>query len=243
MIVSVFNTKGGSGKTSTSTLLLSAIAKSNAEGNRAIKTIAMDTDPQGTLSAFFYRRAKSDRPDLAITHQIMNLQGKAPGFSSEEAQVHLRNCAEICDMLILDCAGSFDTSAAAAILVSDIVVVPAAMVTAEISVAIPIIRGINRTAEVHGLDVTACLAINREEPIPSKTQKALGQIVEEEDIPVLSTRIPRLGVIAEMISHGLYLHEMQGQGSSEKSLTRSLGKGAGLLGEISEHFNHNQQVA
>ena len=241
MIISIFNTKGGSGKTATATLLLSAIAEFNASSDAPVKTIVIDTDPQGTLSTFFARRANRQRPTLSIENRVVNLHAKANRLTNDKVHAILRDANKECDLLILDCAGSYDPDASAAILVSHLVIVPAALAMGEIGVALPIIHQMNTGAAAAGLPLRACLAINREEPIPSKSQKALSQIIEEEDVPRFETRVPRLGVIAEIVQHGLYLHEMQGLGSSEKSIAKSLTVARRFLAELSEQTIQNRE--
>lgn len=103
-IISILNPKGGSGKTTLSTNL------ARAYHDRGFKTLLVDSDPQGSASD--WHAAREDNPLPFVAYGNPDNLKALPGIASAY------------DLVIIDGAAKLEGMIAAAIKISDIILIP-----------------------------------------------------------------------------------------------------------------------
>lgn len=101
-IISFLNGKGGVGKT---TLVLNV---ATALGNKGYSVIAIDTDPQFSLSDFFHEKMSFDVVEADSENDIYKVKKNYASY----------------DFIIIDGAGSLNNISSAAVFMSDLVIMP-----------------------------------------------------------------------------------------------------------------------
>lgn len=230
MILMFFNTKGGAGKTTAALTFLASIADHNAKHKKQIKAKVFDTDPQGSLATFFERRIDLGLNDLSITANILDLKS-GDHISNDEARDLIVEAEEEADIVVVDCAGNFRDEAVNIIFAADLVLVPCSLIMLDADVAMPITQQVNDVAKTNESHAQAKILLTKTRAIASKSAKALREMITE-DYPTMKTEIRDLPALSEMASYGLYLHEMLGQGSSQKSLISGLKIAHALKDEV-----------
>jgi len=109
-IVTVFNQKGGCGKTMTTMQVGGAIAL------KGYKTLVVDMDPQGT-AAIWHSQAKAENPFPADVRSLAPLR--------ERMVNELSKLASEFDVIMIDCPPAIESSIPwSALLIADIAVIP-----------------------------------------------------------------------------------------------------------------------
>ncbi|WGL94092.1 ParA family protein [Arsenophonus nasoniae] len=101
-IISFLNGKGGVGKT---TLTLNV---ATALGNKGLTVIAIDTDPQFSLSDFYHKRMPFDLAEAESEKEIYKVKKNFDSY----------------DVVIIDGAGSLNSISSAAVFMSNLVIMP-----------------------------------------------------------------------------------------------------------------------
>lgn len=220
MIISLYSTKGGCGKSSTATLLCSAIAEYNLHNPEApLKTLVLDGDPQGSLLSFANKRAAIEADDMTISYQSLDLRMPSKAISKAIDEAH-----DLFDILILDCPGFYDKGIAEFLFVSDFVIVPTGLFQNDLDVALPTLQMLVKSAEQQQSDLKAVLSINRTNPSAKNAGFFAGEqraVIEGTKLPVLQTEIHSLEAIPAMHAYGLYLHELALQKYNKTSIKKA----------------------
>ncbi|WP_334473197.1 ParA family protein [Arsenophonus sp. PmNCSU2021_1] len=101
-IVSFLNGKGGVGKT---TLTLNV---ATALGNKGLTVIAIDTDPQSSLSDFYHKKMPFDLAEADSEKEVYKVKKNFDSY----------------DFIIIDGAGSLNSISSAAVFMSNLVIMP-----------------------------------------------------------------------------------------------------------------------
>ena len=247
MIISIYNSKGGVGKTSIGMLIASAIASYNSkEGVRPLKTLVIDTDPQGSMTSFFDKRADGNLESYGIHCESIDMksEGKNRVKVASAREIFAQRESEN-DIVLIDGAGFFSNEAAELCFDADIVLVPTALSPAETDVSIPLVDSFCDLARKYKRGVIVKLLVNRAEPIETLSARALREIIASANIARMSVELPAAPAMQLMHGSGRYLHElmaMRGEKTgSSKSLEKLHTKAMLLVKEINEVIVKSQE--
>ncbi|WP_423200756.1 ParA family protein (plasmid) [Cupriavidus sp. H19C3] len=201
-IVTVFNQKGGCGKTMTCMQLAAAFAL------RGHRTLLVDMDKQGT-STIWAGQAGADKPFPATVLSLAPLREKMLG----EIEKHAANY----DFIFIDCPPAIESSIPwAALNVSDLALIP----------VIPLLDNVWASREAKELARRA----KEENPslqtycIPSMSRrgnvfKACTEILQgDAEIPLLDHGLQQRNAYGESQMFGLSVHSVTGAGAAVKEV-------------------------
>ncbi|MGZ8287435.1 MAG: ParA family partition ATPase [Allosphingosinicella sp.] len=164
-IIAVLNPKGGSGKTTLATNLARACH------DRGLKTLLVDSDPQGSASDWHAARDDNPLPFLAY--------GKPENFKA------LPGIAEAYDYVLIDGAAKLTGMIAAALKVADSVLIPVQPSPYDIWAAADLVELIKTRQEVTGGTPQAAFLISRAIKRTVLSREILGALAEY-GLPVFS---------------------------------------------------------
>ncbi len=181
-IISLLNPKGGCGKTTLSTNL------ARAYHQQSLKTLLVDSDPQGSASDWHAAREDNPLPFIAY--------GNADNLKA------LPGIANAYDHVIIDGAAKLEGMIAAAIKVSDIILIPVQPSPYDIWAASDLVDLIKARQEVTNGKPRAAFIVSR-----AVKRTILGQeIVEalaEYDLPILDSCTTQRQIYPRTASQGL----------------------------------------
>ena len=186
MIIGVLNQKGGVGKTTISVNLAAALAVNN-------RVLLVDADPQG--SALAWSSLREREPLFPVV-----------GMAKPTLHRDLPSLARDYDIVVIDGAPRVNELARAAILASDLVLIPLQPSPFDIWASADTVQLI-REAQQYRPQIRAAFLINRriaKTAIGRDAGKALAQF---EDVPVLPMSIGQRVVFAESAARGLSVLE------------------------------------
>ena len=164
-IIAILNPKGGSGKTTLATNLARACH------DRGLKTLLVDSDPQGSASDWHAARDDNPLPFLAY--------GKPENFKA------LPGIAEAYDYVLIDGAAKLTGMIAAALKVADSVLIPVQPSPYDIWAAADLVELIKTRQEVTGGTPQAAFLISRAIKRTVLSREILGALAEY-GLPVFS---------------------------------------------------------
>ncbi|MDF3839863.1 ParA family protein [Cupriavidus basilensis] len=220
-IVTVFNQKGGCGKTMVSMQLAGSFAL------RGYRTMVVDMDKQGT-STIWAGQASAERPFPATVISLAPLREKLIGELAKHAELH--------DIILIDCPPAIESSIPwAALNISDLALIP----------VIPLMDNVWASREAKELARRA-----REENselqtycVPSMGRrgnvfKACTEILQEDsDIPLLATGLQQRNAYGESQMFGLSVHGVAGASAAVKEVEELATVVLGRLGIESKQKN------
>lgn len=187
MIVGVFNTKGGVGK---STMALNLAAGLALEGR---DVLAVDGDRQGTLMAAIRQRAEGGiSPALAVAHFV-----DGPLLRSQVLQAVGKY-----DDIIIDAGGRDSTAMRAGLMVADVVIVPFLPRSFDVWAVNDIAQLVQEARSMRdGLTVYAVL--NGADPQGHDNIEAAEAVAEIEGIEYLPASVGRRKALADLAGQGM----------------------------------------
>lgn len=201
-IITVFNQKGGCGKTMTCMQLSAAFAL------RGLRTLLVDMDKQGT-STIWAGQGGKERPFPAEVISLAPLREKMLGEIEKRADTY--------DFIFIDCPPAIESSIPwAALNISDIALIP----------VIPLMDNVWASREAKELARRA----KTENPalqtycIPSMSRrgnvfKACTEILQDDhDIPLLDTGLQQRNAYGESQMFGLSVHAVSGASAAVKEV-------------------------
>jgi len=172
-IITVFNQKGGCGKTNI------AMHLGGALGRRKKKVKIIDADPQNTATRW-HAQAKDEAPFPA---RISNLSGLGAALH-REIKADLENF----EYIVVDCPPSVDSPiAGSALLVSDLAVIPVVPSPADLWAAVAA-KKLAAQAQATNPDLKAVVVFNMVQRT-AMAKGALDVMAEDDGVPVLKSQL------------------------------------------------------
>jgi chromosome partitioning protein len=173
-VITVFNQKGGCGKTTV------AMSLAGAMGLRGFATLVVDMDPQGTASRWA-SAAPDDRPFPASVISLAPMEGKM--------HRSVRDHMETFDAIFIDCPPAMSSAApSSAMLVSDLALIPLVPSPADIWAA-ESAKKLAESAKVTNQSLHARVVANMVQKSTSLARDLLEILGEDEDFPLLNSML------------------------------------------------------
>ena len=186
MIIGVLNQKGGVGKTTISVNLAAALAV-----NRRV--LLVDADPQGSALAWSSLRERD--PLFPVV-----------GMAKPTLHRDLPSLARDYDIVVIDGAPRVNELARAAILASDLVLIPLQPSPFDIWASADTVQLV-REARQYRPQIRAAFLINRRIAKTAIGRDAASALAQFEDVPVLPMSIGQRVIFAESAARGLSVLE------------------------------------
>lgn len=181
MIITLAGQKGGAGKTTL------AIGLSVEWMRRGKKVLLVDADPQATALTWAGLAAELEQAAPSVVAMGDNLRKTLPGVAKDY------------DLVVVDTPGRQTKRVVGAIMLADLVILPAQPSPADVWALAGTIDVIEEAREIRP-DIRAVLVIN------GRTRTAIGAgarpVLEETGYPVLRTEIGRRTAFAESLATG-----------------------------------------
>jgi len=194
-IITVFNQKGGAGKTTVSVNLAGCL------GLRGVKVLIADMDEQNTATRWV-GQADETHPFPAAIMNLAALDGRM--------HIEIKKQINSYDYIIVDCPPAVHTQAPmSALLISDLAIIPIVPSPADLWAAVMAkelanrARGLNETLHVRVL----ANAVQRRTSLARDTIEILG---EDNEIPLMRTIIGSRSAFRECQAIGATVHRVPG---------------------------------
>ncbi len=187
MIISILNPKGGCGKTTISTNLARALHE------RGSSTLIVDSDPQGSARDW---HAASDNNPLPLI--ALDRANNMKSLSSVSGSY---------DYVVIDGAAKLEDMIAAAIKVSDIVLIPVQPSPYDIWAVSDLVDFIKARQEVTDGKPRASFLITREIK-RTKLGKEIGEALDEYNLPIFESSIIQRQIYPQTAVDGLTVFDM-----------------------------------
>lgn len=210
MIIGVLSQKGGVGKTTIAVNLAATYAKSG------LRTLLVDADPQG--SSMQWSEARDAEPMFSVI-----------GMAKTTLHKDLPEIAKDYQVVIIDGAPRVNELGRAAILASELVVIPVQPSPYDIWAAAETVRLITE-AQQYKPSLKGVFVINRKianTAIGRDVTEALGTF---DNIPVLPTALHQRVIYAESAGQGLSVLEVDPKGGAAREVA-----------ELAKVLMHNQE--
>lgn len=197
-VIVVANEKGGSGKSTVSMNLATALARTG------LTVIVGDGDPQGTLLKWAV-----DGKD--------NLEGYKPPFSliGMASPAAMDSIASLnCDVLIIDCPAKAEKVSAAAIRVANLVIVPVQPSGADYNAVEPTVAMIDYKRNIGG-QVNAAFVLTRTDENTKLTKSAKDGAWNGYGLPILNTTVGDREIYKQAMTVGITVHDMPNSSAAQ----------------------------
>jgi chromosome partitioning protein len=203
MIIGVLNQKGGVGKTTVSVNLAATFAK---QGRRVL---LVDADPQGSALGW---------------SSLREIEPLFPVIGMAKATLHreLPELAKDYDIVVIDGAPRVNELARAAMLASDLVLIPVQPSPYDVWASAETVRLVREAQQFRGR-IKAAFVINRRIANTAIGRDAAGALAQFEDIPVLRTALGQRVVFAESAARGLSVMEVAPASEAAQELANLAG--------------------
>ena len=192
-VITVFNQKGGCGKTTIAMSLAGAI------GLRGYSALVVDMDPQGTAS----RWASAAPEELPFPASVMSL---AP----MEGKMHreLRNHVDKYDVIFIDCPPAMSSAApTSAMLVSDLTLIPVVPSPADIWAA-ESAKKLADAAKANNDTLVARVVANMVQRSTSIAKELMELLAEDQEFPLLKASLGSRAAFREAQILGSTVHRV-----------------------------------
>ncbi|MAW88070.1 MAG: cobyrinic acid a,c-diamide synthase [Phyllobacteriaceae bacterium] len=187
MIIGVLNQKGGVGKTTIAINLAATIAQSGS------RVLLVDADPQA--SALAWSAAREEKPIFPVI-----------GMAKPTLHRDLPDIAKDYDVVVIDGAPRVNELGRAAILASDLVLIPVQPSPYDIWAAADTVQLIQE-AQQFKPDIRAAFVINRKIANTAIGRDVTTALSDFEDVPVLPVALHQRVIYAESAAQGLSVIE------------------------------------
>jgi chromosome partitioning protein len=187
MIIGVLNQKGGVGKTTISVNLAAAFAKNGR------RVLLVDADPQA--SALTWSSLRQAEPLFPVI-----------GMAKPTLHRELPNLAKGYDLVVIDGAPRVNELARAAMLASDLVLIPVQPSPYDVWASADTVRLV-REAQQFRSSIRAAFLINRRIAKTAIGRDVATALAQFEDVPVLASALGQRVVFAETAARGLAVIE------------------------------------
>ncbi len=199
MIIGVLNQKGGVGKTTIAVNLAAALS------GQGYRTLLVDADPQG--SSLAWSSAREVTPLFPVI-----------GMAKPTLHRDLPEVAKDYDMVLIDGAPRVNDLGRAAILASDLVIIPVQPSPYDVWAAAETVSLI-REAQVFKPALKAVFVVNRKIAKTAIGRDVTAALAEFEDIPVLGAALTQRVIYAESAGQGLSVFEVAPTGEAAREIT------------------------
>jgi len=194
-IISVFNQKGGSGKTTTSIHIAGTL------GLRGAKVLIVDMDEQNTATRWV-GQADDEHPFPAA---IMNLAA-LDGRMHQEVKKQINSY----DFIVIDCPPAVHSQAPmSALLIADFAIIPVVPSPADLWATVMAKELANKTRGLNETLVVRVLA-NAVQRRTSLAKDAIEVLAEDKDIPIMRAMIGARSAFRECQAIGATVHRVPG---------------------------------
>jgi chromosome partitioning protein len=200
MIIGVLSQKGGVGKSTISINLAATFAR------RGKRVILVDADPQGSSMA--WSSARDAEPLFPVV-----------GMAKPTLHKDLPEIARDYDFVVIDGAPRVNDLGRAAILASDIVVIPVQPSPYDVWAATETVQLV-REAQQFKPSLKAVFVVNRKIANTAIGRDVAGALAQFSDVPVLSTSLTQRVVYAESAAAGLSVAEAAPGGDAAREIDR-----------------------
>jgi chromosome partitioning protein len=204
MIISLYGTKGGLGKTTTLISLLSGFAYFNKQNPDNVKTVlALDSDPQGTLTRFGEARERRGRETYGIEFGHYADDENLAAYLNEKRHEY--------DFILVDAPGARMGDRLSGVLTSDIIVTPSSLRAVEMYEAIVNANQINTLINQYELSATHAILLVRVPQLKNmtgKVGKAIFETTYKAGYQILDARLTHQQAYANMTDYNVYAFEL-----------------------------------
>jgi chromosome partitioning protein len=198
MIIGVLNQKGGAGKTTISVNLAATFAKNGR------RVLLVDADPQG--SALAWSSLRQDKPLFPVI-----------GMAKPTLHRELPEIAKGYDVVIIDGAPRVNELARAAMLASDLILIPVQPSPFDVWASADTVKLV-REARQFRSEIRAAFLINRRIAKTAIGRDVANALAQFEDIPVLAAALGQRVIFAETAARGLAVIEAAPQSEAAQEL-------------------------
>lgn len=212
-VISFANAKGGAGKTTAALLLATEYAR------QGYRVAILDADPQRWITQWFEATGSVANLEVISEVSIGSLQG------------HLRDLAATTDYTIIDLAGARDALVAAAIGLSDHVIIPVqgcamdAKGAAQILDLIQLMEKTSRVKIAHSVVLTRVASM-----VTTRALLTIKGLLASRGVNVINTTIAERSAFRELFDGGGTLYSMDPQRVS--NLDRACENSRAFAGEV-----------
>lgn len=214
-VITVFNQKGGCGKTTISMSLAGSMAL------RGYKALVVDMDPQGTASRWA-SSAPEDRPFPAAVISLAPMESKM--------HREVKNQIDQYDVIVIDCPPAMNAGApTSAMMISDLALIPIVPSPADIWAAAAAKRLAEAALPVNDTLVTRMVA-NMVQGSTALAKDMLELLAEDQDHPLLMSTLGSRTAFRDAQIMGATVHAVPRANTAVNELEAMTTEVLGLIG-------------
>lgn len=192
-VVTVFNQKGGCGKTTI------AMSLAGSFGLRGYSSLVVDMDPQGTASRWA-SAAPEERPFPASVISLAPMEGKM--------HREVKNHIDKFDVIFVDCPPAMNSAApTSAMLISDLALIPLVPSPADIWAA-ESAKKLAEAAQANNEELVARVVANMVQRSTSLAKELIELLEEDKEFPLLKTSLGSRAAFREAQILGSTVHQV-----------------------------------
>ena len=192
-VITVFNQKGGCGKTTI------AMSLAGAFGLRGYSALVVDMDPQGTASRWS-SAAPEDHPFPASVMSLAPMEGKM--------HREVKNHIDKFDAIFIDCPPAMNSAApTSAMLVSDLALIPVVPSPADIWAA-ESAKKLAEAAQANNEELVARVVANMVQRSTSLAKELIELLEEDKDFPLMKSSLGSRAAFREAQILGSTVHQV-----------------------------------
>lgn len=201
-MITFVSPKGGTGKSTTAFALIGAIHEAEPDA----RIMVLDMDPQNTLADAL--EARSERVPDEEWYDIFALDGRVV-LSAEQISKVCDTYSREYDYLVIDTQGAAKQEAVFFAASSDITMITSKYNEAELSPAVRFYKEVTRAMEQMGVMPSLYFLETRFSGLVQDLQaKAVRKQFDALGFPTLKTRIPHQLAFENVLSGGMFVHEL-----------------------------------
>ena len=221
-IITVFNQKGGAGKTSVSMQLAGTL------GRWGYKVRLLDMDRQNSASG--WAAASADKVGEAFPADVSN---KAPFGKS--IHIEIAKIAEDCDFVFVDCPPAMDSPvAASSLVVADLAIIPIIPKPMDVAAASPAKLLALQIKRDSNPDLRLLAVANQVKSSSNTVKELVVALDSDTELPLAATRLTDRIVYAECAAYGTTVHSFAGARAAIKEVDALTNEVLVLLG-VKQH--------